>query len=568
MTGFRLDVMRDLADQLTRFAPSARQAEQAAKVAALRQDMNPERVYPYQFVVWRITGYRPEDRPRLVLSGADLASDLAYLERLLCSSLPEIPGELPEEVLTLGELGKRLGVSTRTLRRWQALGLMGTPAVVEGKRRLLFRWSEVERFVARNAARVERGARFERMETSERDGILARMRALAGQGTGLLHASRRVAREFGRAVETVRALVKSHDRTCPRAALYPARTGPFDRLTKWDIYSSYRRGHSVEHIAKAHQRSRNSVYRVIHEVRAQRLAELPIDFIGSPAFDEAAMEPVILGPMPNEGDYEARRTAMKAPRDVPPELASLYLVPLLDKDQEQHLFRQMNFLKCQAARLRDSFCVIDEDGARVVDPAKVKITTLDAIDDLLKRATKVRDLLINANMRLVVNIAKKHTAPGDSLFEVISDGNVSLMKAVEKFDYGRGFKFSTYASWAIMKNFARTIPDEHRHRERFRAVDVELLQTAADRRSDENQQRLAESDRLHQVGRFLDRLDSREQTIIIRRYGLDRGTEPQTLKEVGSALGVTKERVRQIEAKALEKLREAAIAEAVLPELE
>lgn len=297
MTGFRLDVMRDLADQLTRFAPSARQAEQAAKVAALRQDMNPERVYPYQFVVWRITGYRPEDRPRLVLSGADLASDLAYLERLLCSSLPEIPGELPEEVLTLGELGKRLGVSTRTLRRWQALGLMGTPAVVEGKRRLLFRWSEVERFVARNAARVERGARFERMETSERDGILARMRALAGQGTGLLHASRRVAREFGRAVETVRALVKSHDRTCPRAALYPARTGPFDRLTKWDIYSSYRRGHSVEHIAKAHQRSRNSVYRVIHEVRAQRLAELPIDFIGSPAFDEAAMESVILGPM-------------------------------------------------------------------------------------------------------------------------------------------------------------------------------------------------------------------------------------------------------------------------------
>ena len=63
-------------------------------------------------------------------------------------------------------------------------------------------------------------------------------------------------------------------------------------------------------------------------------------------------------------------------------------------------------------------------------------------------------------------------------------------------------------------------------------------------------------------GRFLDRLDSREQTIIIRRYGLDRGLEPQTLKEVGSALGVTKERVRQIEAKALEKLRVAAQAEA------
>ncbi|MBM4057130.1 MAG: sigma-70 family RNA polymerase sigma factor, partial [Planctomycetes bacterium] len=95
----------------------------------------------------------------------------------------------------------------------------------------------------------------------------------------------------------------------------------------------------------------------------------------------------------------------------------------------------------------------------------------------------------------------------------------------------------------------------------------DLLQTAADTRADEHQSRLVESDRLRQVGRFLDRLDSREQTIIIRRYGLDHSHEPQTLKEVGSALGVTKERVRQIEAKALEKLREAAAAEATLPEL-
>jgi RNA polymerase primary sigma factor/RNA polymerase sigma factor len=96
---------------------------------------------------------------------------------------------------------------------------------------------------------------------------------------------------------------------------------------------------------------------------------------------------------------------------------------------------------------------------------------------------------------------------------------------------------------------------------------MEMLQAAPDDRTDETQRKLAESDRLHQVEKFLDRLEPREQTIIIRRYGLDHEQAPQTLKEVGSALGVTKERVRQIESKALEKLREAAETEAILPEL-
>jgi len=168
----------------------------------------------------------------------------------------------------------------------------------------------------------------------------------------------------------------------------------------------------------------------------------------------------------------------------------------------------------------------------------------------------------------VVSIAKKRVSPADSFFDLVSDGNMSLIRAVEKFDYARGNKFSTYASWAIMKNYARTIPNEHKQRDRFRAADTELLQAATDTRADEHRQRIAERDRLQQVEQFLDRLDSREQTIIIRRYGLDHEHEPQTLKEVGSALGVTKERVRQIEAKALEKLREVVEVEHILPELE
>jgi RNA polymerase primary sigma factor/RNA polymerase sigma factor len=152
--------------------------------------------------------------------------------------------------------------------------------------------------------------------------------------------------------------------------------------------------------------------------------------------------------------------------------------------------------------------------------------------------------------------------PVENFFELVSDGNVSLMRAVEKFDYARGYKFSTYASWAIMKNFARTIPDEHRYRDRFRTSQSEMFISAEDDRSDQIEQETSQSRRQWQVEKILGRLDEREQKIIARRFGLQQGEE-RTLKEIGAELGVTKERIRQLEARALSKLRKAAEEEKI-----
>jgi RNA polymerase primary sigma factor/RNA polymerase sigma factor len=242
----------------------------------------------------------------------------------------------------------------------------------------------------------------------------------------------------------------------------------------------------------------------------------------------------------------------RLPSGLPPYLASLYEVPLLTREQEAHLFRKFNYLKYRASKLREQ-----------LDPARAKSSLMDEIERLYEDAVAIKNQIVRANLRLVVSIAKRHVGQMDNFFELVSDGNMSLIRAVEKFDYARGNKFSTYASWAIMKNFARTIPDEHKRRDRFRTSHFEMFSATEDARSDQYEQESAQMQRQAQVGKILERLDEREQKIIISRFGLDHGTEPLTLKEVGAEMGVTKERIRQIEARALNKLRMAAQEEKI-----
>jgi RNA polymerase primary sigma factor/RNA polymerase sigma factor len=188
---------------------------------------------------------------------------------------------------------------------------------------------------------------------------------------------------------------------------------------------------------------------------------------------------------------------------------------------------------------------------------------MDEIEALYQQAIETKNEIARANLRLVVSIAKRHVTPDQNFFELVSDGNVSLLRAVEKFDFARGNKFSTYASWAIMKNFARTIPGEFKHRDRYRTSQDELFAATPEYRADHLYEEGAQLTRQAQVEKILRRLDEREQKIIMGRFGLQRGHEPQTLKEVGASLGVTKERIRQIEARALSKLRLAAQEEKI-----
>ncbi|HYT93119.1 MAG TPA: RNA polymerase subunit sigma-70, partial [Gemmataceae bacterium] len=412
MTNFKHPALKQLTDQQVRFVPPARRMDQLARAEHLLAEIDPAKQYPYQFICYRITDYRPDAYPDLLIDGNDLIHDLGLLIAELACSLPAVPVEqVAEQVLSLEDLSKKLNVTPKTINRWRKRGLIGLPVLCNGRRQVGFLPSLVDPFLLANQDRVERGGRFSHLTELEKDEILRRARRLARVPAGTLtEVSRRIARRLGRSTETVRYTIKNFDREHPEQALFPAVTGPLDETTKQTIYSSYRRGIAVDTLAKRFSRTRTSMYRVINEVRAKRLLSQPLEYIYNPCFDDPKLEAEILAPMPGLEAFESGRRQARIPKDAPPELAPLYEMPLLSKEQEQHLFRKMNFLKHRANLLRQRMCRDDAEFPNQVDPARVRIQDLKQIEELQDQAGRIKDLLINCNMRLVVSIAKRHAA--------------------------------------------------------------------------------------------------------------------------------------------------------------
>jgi RNA polymerase primary sigma factor/RNA polymerase sigma factor len=288
--------------------------------------------------------------------------------------------------------------------------------------------------------------------------------------------------------------------------------------------------------------------------RARRVVEVPLEYIPNAQFKawsrDQTMENKVLGPMPDSGESAGKP---RTPSGLAPYLASLYETPLLTREQETHLFRKLNYLKYKCSERRARL--------NLLRPQKMLLAHVEALCDEI---IATRNQIVSANLRLVVSIVHRRLRAGQEFFEAVSDGNVSLIRAVERFDYALGYRFSTYATWAIVNNIARVFALGLRHRGRFRTDYPGLFQATADPRSHEHELEAMQTQRTTVLDGILRLLSDREREIIVCRYGLGLGRERQTLQEIGDLMGVSKERIRQIEARALGKLRQAVPA--VMPE--
>jgi RNA polymerase primary sigma factor len=293
--------------------------------------------------------------------------------------------------------------------------------------------------------------------------------------------------------------------------------------------------------------------------RANRLLRTEVEFIPNSSFQTAnsADDDSML----RFASVEERSVVeAKTPNDLPAHLARLCETPLLTAEEERDLFRAMNYLKYRVNVLRTQ-----------IDAESPDSQTIELAERFLKAATEIRDRIVQANMRLVMSIVKKFVSPQFPFDELLSDGIETLMQAVEKFDFDRGFRFSTYAYRSIARNAYRQTTARQKEFARFAASAGDMAEEVQDEDSvtiNEN----SWQDLRSMLAKMLLQLDRRERYILAGRYTLGSDTKVKTFQSMADKLGVSKERVRQLEQRAVNKLRKMAaemgMAELLEPSLQ
>lgn len=296
-------------------------------------------------------------------------------------------------------------------------------------------------------------------------------------------------------------------------------------------------------VNKHHNAPRTSPVPRALRARVEPLLEENYAFMDSPVFKQRNVETELFSDNPEPA---LPMTSWYQPTRDDPDQAVSGTPQLMTAKEERIMFFRFNYCKLRLTKLQKK---IKRDG--------LTRATAEEFLDWHRKFEHYREYLTRTNLALVLAMAKR-TRLGDVDFaEVVSEGNMALLRAVDKFSADRGFKFSTYACRAILKAFSRTAMKSSRHKSHFPVEFEPEMEKSdwSDKRRD-----MVKEDCIDELKAIVDRnladLSSIEQTVIKRRFNWKESDEsPLTLEEVGKIIGVTKERVRQIQNKALAKIK-------------
>lgn len=277
--------------------------------------------------------------------------------------------------------------------------------------------------------------------------------------------------------------------------------------------------------------------------------ESPIKFIPNDGFDDTVESDF------QDIDFELYVVEEQAPASLDASRVEASLLNplqeshLLTFDGEQLLFKQLNFLRFRANAIQAG-----------LNPKRPSTKKLKEVHRLVCEAEEVREELAKANLRLVVSVAGKVSISRDEFDEFVAEGNGILLYAIDKFDYSRGYRFSTYLTHAVQRHLYRLIDRRRKRAQREHACEAELMAQEPMIETDpseaiEDEIKVAAAAVISKID---DTLDERERVIVRGRFGLDDSEGGKTFRELGEQLGLSKERVRQLLQRSLEKLGEVA----------
>ena len=429
MAKFQLKSIQELFRQLMR-GPTAVRRRNADRIEALLAELDPARLYPYEFVYFRVSGFRLKQPPAEAYAGRTLLPDLAQGLRMLSASVARPASEAGEKVYTDDEICRELKVAPRTVRRWRRRGLVGAVyAFPDGRARLGVRSSALAAFLAKDAGVAGRARHVSRLARTEEAQIADMARRLVRDGgMSLTAAAGRIARELGRARETVRACLRRHDRDHPDRAIFGGSGGRLGEETRRRVYTDHRQGASAQTLCARYGRSRASIYRIINRERAAEALREALTSSQEALFTAPDVAAQVFGE-----EFGAAMERLAAPSAA------------LARTEETAVFRAYNYAKFRMSELR-----------RELNPRRyVPSGLLDEIDGLRARAERIREGLVRAHLPLADQIARQHARDPAALGELAAEGRTLLGRLVESYDYRKRGRFSRYVSLELMKAFAR-----------------------------------------------------------------------------------------------------------------